>query len=323
MPHPDVNAMSTAALQSLTEGGANRGLMLGSVGSVVPRVMILVLNWNNWRDTVDCLASLAGLEYGNCEILVLDNGSTDGSAERISSVFPKVEVIKLGENMGFGRANNVGIRIALERRAEFVWLLNNDTTVDSKSLRAMVDKAHEDPRIGAVGSAIYYADEPDALQVWGGGGLILWCGRSFHFRRAVSDANIHFLTGASLLLRRSVLETVGLFDEAYFLYWEDVDYSLRLRRAGWNLAVAGDSSVWHKESATAGKNKPQLDMNFARSASRFFSIYSPVPIVSIWMNVVLRIAKRMLNGDWAGARAVWAGSRPGDAKSTPASSARN
>lgn len=270
-------------------------------------VWILVLNWNNGKVTNECLASLQGLVYDDFRVIVLDNGSTDGSVECIRERFPDVEIMELGENLGFAKGNNAGIRAALARGAEYVWLLNNDTTVDPKALRAMVEKAESDPRIGAVGSAIYYMSQPERLKVWGGGYVNFWQGRHRHFLRPVADEKVQFLTGASLLVRRSVLESVGLLDEGFFLYWEDTDICFRIRRAGWQLAVAGDCKVWHKEHATVGKNSLLLDTTFNRSAVRFFQGNSPAPLISIWVGAVLRIGKRALAGDWARVRATWTG----------------
>src|ERR1700756_3033913 len=107
------------------DGTSTRGL----------RVFILLLNWNNWKDTNECLNSLERLDYDEWEVIVLDNGSTDGSVERIREKFPEVEIIQLKANLGFSAGNNAGIRVALERGAEYVWLLNNDTTVSPKALR--------------------------------------------------------------------------------------------------------------------------------------------------------------------------------------------
>jgi GT2 family glycosyltransferase len=270
-------------------------------------VVVLVLNWNNWRDTNECLESLRGLDYDDWNVIVLDNGSTDGSVERIRERFPEVEIMELGENLGFAGGNNAGIRAALQRGAEYVWLLNNDTTVDPEALVAMVEKAETDPTIGAVGSAIYHTSEPQCLQAWGGGYVNFWLGRSRHFVDPVPDEKLQFLTGASLLLRRSALESVGFLDEDFFLYWEDADYCFRLRTAGWRLAVAGGSKVWHKQTATTGKNSARLDWNFNKSAKRFFRKHFPLPVISICAGIGCRIGKRAIRGDWERVRAVWAG----------------
>jgi GT2 family glycosyltransferase len=295
-----------------TSSGEEQATRPCTAGVPEPRVYVLVLNWNNWKDTIECLASLESLDYGNRKVIVLDNGSTDGSVQRIRDKFPEVEVMELGENLGFGRGNNAGIRAALERGAEYVWLLNNDTTADPVALRAMVDVAEADPKVGAVGSAIYSTAEPEHLQAWGGGYVNFWLGRSRHFLSAVSDEKIEFLTAASLLLRRPVLESLGLFDEGFFMYWEDADYCFRLRRAGWRLAVAGESRVWHKEQGSIGKKSALLDTYFNRSATLFFKKNAPIPFLSIWTGIALRIAKRAMAGDWKRARAVWAGVRRGE-----------
>ena len=117
-----------------------------------PLVYVLVLNRNNWKDTNRCLTSLRLLDYSPRTVLVLDNGSTDSSVLKIQEEFPEFEIIALSENLGFAKGNNVGIRLAMERGADYVWVLNNDTVVNPGALRAMVKKAERDPRIGAVGS---------------------------------------------------------------------------------------------------------------------------------------------------------------------------
>ena len=273
------------------------------------QVYILLLNCNNWKYTTECLASLQDLDYDDWRVLVVDNGSTDESLQRIRERFPEVEILQLKDNLGFAVGNNAGIRVALERGAEYVWVLNNDTTVDPKALRAMVEKAESDPRIGAVGSAIYSMEERERIQTWGGGYVNFWLGRSRYFLGPVNDEQIEFVTGASLLLRRPVLETLGLLDEGFFIYWEDTDYCFRLRKAGWRLAVAGNSKVWHKETGTIGKKSERLDLLFNRSAVRFFKKHSRVPLLPISVSIILRIAKRALAGDWKRVRAVWAGVR--------------
>jgi len=217
--------------------------------------------------------------------------------------------MELGGNLGFAKGYNAGIQAALERGAEYIWLLNNDTTVDAKALSAMIEKAQSDPGLGAVGSAIYCMAEPKCLQAWGGGYVSFWLGRSRHFLKPVPDQKIEFLTGASLLLRRPVLEALGLMDETFFLYWEDADYCFRLRKAGWHLGVAGDSKVWHKENATIGKKSEKLDFHFNKSAVYFYRKYARMPLVPTSVSITARLAKRLMTGDWKRLRAVWVGAR--------------
>jgi GT2 family glycosyltransferase len=276
---------------------------------VARKAYVLVLNWNNWEDTNDCLASLKSLDYDDWKLIVIDNGSTDGSVGRIRERFPEVEVLELGENCGFAKGNNAGIRVAVERGAEYVWLLNNDTTVDPNALSALVKRAETDPKIGAVGSAIYCAKEPERLQAWGGGNIDFWLGRSRHFVRPVAEGRIQFLTGASLLLRRSVLDTLGLLDEGFFMYWEDADYCFRLRKVGLRLAVASESKVLHKGAASFDTGSVLLDSYFTRSAGRFFQKHAPFPMFTFWMNVALRVLKRAVLGKRSNLYAVWSAAR--------------
>jgi GT2 family glycosyltransferase len=275
----------------------------------VKSVLIIVLNWNGWRDTVKCLTSLKRLSYPNVRIVVVDNRSTDDSVSQILQAFPDVAIIEAEKNLGFAGGCNLALRKALQDGAEYVWLLNNDTTVDPGALLAMVEMADADPKIGAVGSAIYSTEEPERLLAWGGGYINFWLGRSRHFLTSVPNNEIQFLTGASLLLRRCALDSVGLLDEGFFMYWEDGDYCFRLRRAGWTLAVAGGSMVWHKEQGTVGKKSTLMDSHFNRSATRFFARHAPIPFISIWVGIGLRIAKRIFIGDWERARVVWASTR--------------
>lgn len=271
------------------------------------RVAIVVLNYNNWKDTQVCLSSLRQLDYQNYEVIVVDNGSSDDSVARIESEFSEVTIVEIRENRGFAGGCNLGIARALSDNADFVWLLNNDTIAHPGALQCLVNKAQGDRRIAAVGSAIYFMEEPHRLQAWGGGSVNFWLGRSRHFLEPVPDDAVDFITGASMLISREALEGVGLLDEQFFMYWEDADFCFRLRKAKWKLAVAGDSRIWHKGSASVGKNSVRLDQFFNASAAQFFREHAPVPFVPLCMGSGLRLAKRALNGDWQRIRAVWAG----------------
>lgn len=276
------------------------------------KVQILLLNWNAWHDTLECLHSIIGLEYLDYQIIVVDNGSEDDSVRQIREEYPNLKIIKNEDNLGFGGGCNVGIRYALEQGAEFVWLLNNDTQVDPGALGAMVRLANSDHRVAAVGSVLYYMDSPTQVQAWGGGRVNLWTGLSKHFHAQADDCKFHYLTAASLLLRLEALQHVGLFDERmFFMYWEDVDLCFRLRQAGWKLSVARDACVWHKESASLSGRKPLLDTYFGASSLRFYRRHAPLPWIPILLTTAGRFIKRALKGDWARVRAVWAGFNKG------------
>lgn len=273
-----------------------------------PLVYVLVLNWNGWQDTVKCIESLKFLTYPNYEIVVLDNASTNDSVARICKAHPDVLLIETGANLGFAGGNNIGIRYALERGAEYIWLLNNDTIVSPDALTAMIEVAESDPKIGAVGSVLYYMNQPEKIQAWGGGRVNLITGRSRHL---LALGDLHYITGASMLLRKEALEQVGLLDEGFFMYWEDTDLSFRLLQKGWRLAVAPNSRVLHKESASAKKGSAQQDILYNASAVRFFRRHALLPFFPIALGIGGRILKRLLLGDWKRVRSVWLGYRRG------------
>jgi GT2 family glycosyltransferase len=272
---------------------------------MMKRVDAVVLNWNGWQDTIACLASLQRQDYPHFNLLVVDNGSTDGSVDQIKKAMPALELLQTGANLGFGGGCNAGIKLALARGADYVWLINSDATVDSGALSALVRVAEKNPALGAVGSVLLEADQHDRIQLWGGGTVNLWLGRSQH---RISPGPLDFISGASVLLRRTALENVGLFDQAtFFMYWEDTDLGFRLRQAGWQLAVADDSRVWHKQSASLGKRSPALDEYFTQSAVRFFRRHAPIPFVSISLLLGMMLAKRTVMGEFSRARAVLKG----------------
>ena len=202
-----------------------------------PLVYIILLNWNGWQDTVSCFESLQGLNYGNCRIVIVDNASTDNSVYHIREKYSDLEVIENNTNLGFSGGCNVAIRRALEQGADYVWLLNNDTLVHQECLGAMVMCAQQDSDIGAVGSVIHRMDEPNTVEAWGGGWVSVWTGRSGHLTSPQELLELDYINGASLLIPRRTLESVGLLDERFFLYYDDCDYGLRFgRRVGsWPL----------------------------------------------------------------------------------------
>jgi len=133
----------------------------------------------------------------------------------------------------------------------------------------------------------------------------MWTGRSHHQR---APASLDFVSGASMLLRREALQQVGMFDDkSFFMYWEDTDLGLRLRRAGWQLGVAAQSRVWHKQSASLGQGSPSLDQYFTRSALRFFRKHAAMPIVPSVSLIAMMMAKRLISGDQGRVCAVWRG----------------
>ena len=221
-----------------------------------PRVGIVLLNWNQPTDTLACLGSLARLEYGAFEVVVADNGSTDGSPELVRRAFPDVTLIENGRNLGFAAGNNVGIQYLLDRSADYVLLLNNDTEVPPSLLRRLVDVAESDPRIGIVGPKILYYQPNDVI--WSAGGRIDRLGRSSHLRfdeadddedRSVHD--VDYVTGCALLIKRQIIEEVGALDERFFMYYEEAEWCARVHRAGYRIVYVPQAHMWHKIQQSA------------------------------------------------------------------------
>ena len=224
-----------------------------------PSVFIVLVNWNGLADTLECLESLQSLEYENFSIVLVDNASADNSVEAIRGKYPSVRILANPENLGFTGGNNVGIRHALENGAAYVWLLNNDTVVDRHALSRLVEAAEGDRGIGILGSKIYYSSEPNVISF--AGATIDWArGTSSHIGRGEVDtgqfdnlSEVERVSGCSMLVKRAVCETVGLFDEAFFLFVEDVDWCVRARRSGFRCVFVPSSVVWHKEGSSIRK----------------------------------------------------------------------
>lgn len=235
------------------------------------KIAIVIVNWNGHADTAACLSSLQKLHTDGItvETIVVDNGSTDDSVARLSKAFPAVTILRLDENLGFTGGNNTGIRYALKRSADYIWLLNNDTVADPESLS--LAGAFSDPTVGIAGSKIYFAPGREYHRnrykknergrvFWFAGGLVDWA-NMYASHRGVdevdagqydSSGDTMFVTGCSMMIRRSVLEKIGLLDDKFYLYLEDVDICLRARAAGFRLIYYPRSVVWHVNAGSSG-----------------------------------------------------------------------
>jgi len=273
----------------------------------LPRVTCVLLNWNGWRDTIECLDALRECTYPRLDVIVVDNGSTNDSVAHIRAAHPDTQLLESRRNLGFAGGNNIGIRFALENGSDYVWLLNNDTQPAPEALCALVSKAGNDLRMGAVGSISYYFGEPDIVQIWAGGRVNLWIGYAPSSTKPHEDAWFDWLNGTSLLLSRAALEDVGLLDESYFLYWDDVEMGLRLRNHGWKLGAAPDSRILHKVSASTRGNKILLDRYATASGLRTLKLYSPAPRIAMCLFVAIRFARRLLRFEFSRCKSVWRG----------------
>jgi GT2 family glycosyltransferase len=244
-----------------------------------PVVAIIVLTWNQRELTLDCLASLGKQEYPSdrLEIIVVDNGSVDGTAGAIRSKYASVTVLENDENLGFAEGNNVGLRHALKGNAEFIMLLNNDTVVDPAMLNELLAVAESDSTIGIVGPKMLYFDQPDVI--WCAGNRLDWrTGESIRLQADQVDADpeelpreVDFITACGICLRREVIEQIGLLDLRFFIYYEETDWCMRARSAGWRILYVPRARMWHKVSAAMGTTSPATSYYMSRNVMLFMS----------------------------------------------------
>lgn len=273
-----------------------------------PGVCCVVVNWNGWEDTRDCLASLRQQEYGNLEIVVVDNGSTDDSVECIRSEFPEARLIETGKNLGFPTGCNVGLRVALAGASEFVWLLNNDTICPPDTLRKLVQRAMASPEAGLVGTVLFYAHDPTKVQAWGGGRIKPWIAYVTHFHAPAEFGRNCYTTFASVLARRAMFEEVGLLYEGFFMYCDDSDLCLRMQKTRWKIVMAEDTAVLHKEGAsTTASEKPFMTKVVTVSSLRLIRRSSKLAFLGMPVYVLLRLANRAIRREWKGFGAVCRG----------------
>lgn len=221
-----------------------------------PLIYIVILNWNGKEDTLACLSSLSKVLYTPFQTVVVDNGSTDGSIEAIRRTFPQVTLIENGKNLGFAGGNNVGIRWALAQGADAVFLLNNDTVVDPHILQAFTSGS----KAGVLGAKLYLHSEPDRFDHLGGRWNKKRAAFDFVALREKDTGQLHppldYACGAALFVKREVFEAVGLLEEKFFLIWEEADFCMRAKRAGFSSLLSYNAKVWHKVSASFVGGKP-------------------------------------------------------------------
>lgn len=305
-----------------------------------PKVVIIILNWNGWRDTIECLESLLRINYPNYAVMVLDNGSIDGSLQKIKSwalgeipVYspffkadpdvkpfipvecdlssaqrdgflageeslmnrsdhPRLILFKSKENLGFAAGNNAIISIALRDPAvQYIWLLNNDTSIPADSLSLLVTDLMKDPGLGIVSPKICYYSNPE--RIWfAGGRLSLIRATGYNLGLGMKDGDSYrgllpcnFITGCAMLIKRDLFENIGLLDPLYFLYEEDADLSMRAINAGWKLAADLDTIIYHKVSSAVGSDPLPLQTYYISRNRPYFSAKHHTDLQKVLFNL--------------------------------------
>lgn len=304
-----------------------------------PQILIIVLNWKNAPDTIECLESVFKLKSDNFQVALCDNASSDDSVERItawlvgrgishkvieeaslgglSEVLPvRVAVIKNQKNYGYAGGNNRGLRYALATVVGdgYVWIVNNDVTLDPEALSSLLKEAARRPEVSFFGSTILHYLKRDTIQTQGGDRLYPWLGMTRHIgegRRlnnqipqAEVEQKMSYILGAAVFIRLEALRAIGLLDENYFLYFEEIDWATRARRQGMKLGYAPQSWVFHKEGATIGvpirpgrKNRV-ADYYLIRNRLVMTRRLFPWALPTVYLAMLFTLVKRCLTGQF-------------------------
>lgn len=335
----------------------------------MPKVYIIIVNWNGWKDTIECLESVFRMKYDNFCVVVCDNGSSDESLARIAKwangevqasstsqqlryltqpPHPKpipyaaldancpadlacrkerLLLIQTGRNLGFAGANNVGLRVALKAGdLEYAWLLNNDTVVAPDALSELVTRMKEEPRAGICGSSLLYYDDGKTVQALGGARYSRWTARVHHIGEGLTlehappqhevEKQLSYVVGASMLIRRAFLEDVGLMNERYFLFFEEIDWITRAR-GHFRQTYSSRSVVYHKQGRSTGEGSQTAASNDIaglygpRSRILYTRIHHPIALLTVILSVLASAIYRLMTGRLKSFKTLMAGAVDG------------
>jgi GT2 family glycosyltransferase len=249
-------------------------------------IISIVLNFNRRSDTLECLGSLYKNTYQHHAVIVLDNQSTDGSVQAIQADYPGVQIIPLTQNLGYAGNNNVGIQAALEQGADWIFVLNEDTILDPECIAELVAVGESNPSIGIVGPMVYHHDEPEMIQSAGGALGRYW--NSIHLGQNERDCGqwpephpVEWISGCGIMLRRGLIEDVGMLDERFFYYWEETEWCLRARKAGWQILHVPKAKLWHK--GVQRNYHPNPSVTYFSTRNHLLMLAKHHAPLSVWM----------------------------------------
>ncbi len=274
------------------------------------KVITIILNTNRREDTLACLASLTQNTYPHQHIIVLDNASTDGSVEAIRQRFPAVQLIELVENKGYAGNNNVGIEAALAQNADWVFVLNEDTILHPDCLRQMMEVARGNPHIGVIGPMVYHHNEPKIIQTAGGYMNRFW--EAKHIAENQPDqgqfANVHdvdWISGCAILVKREVIQQVGVLDERFFYYWEETEWCMRAKKAGWQIVQVPQARLWHK--GVQRDYQPSPNVTYYATRNRLLALKKHHAGLLVWMHTTFQLVRTLAS--WT-VKPRWRDQRP-------------
>jgi GT2 family glycosyltransferase len=265
----------------------------------LPRVAVIVVNWNRQADTLRCLASLAAAGQPAADVFLVDNASTDGTVAAARAAFPGVRIIENERNLGFAAGNNVGIRLALTDGYPHLMLLNNDAVVAPDAIQRLLQPLLADSKVGVAGPAICYLAAPD--RVWSAGGAV------DRRRGAVTSEHLDVqvaalpdqsfaadhVSGCCLLVRAAAIARAGLLDERFFMYYEETEWCLRIARHGYRIVVAPDARVWHDISPQAQAGSPAIAYYMTRN--HLLLLHATKAPASAWRHTIYWQGRTLLS----------------------------
>jgi GT2 family glycosyltransferase len=224
-----------------------------------PKVYIVILNYNSYDDTAECIDSLKNIDYPNYSIVIVDNNSTDESQQKLRENFKDIYMIFSESNRGYANGNNLGIVYALNSGADYICVLNNDVVVEKDFLCEIIEEFEKDSLIGIAGACICDYYEKDKIQSFGANinlftGLAQPSFKGDNYKKLnVESKEVDYLGGACFVIKKDVFSKIGKIPENYFLFFEETEFCLRAKKNGFKLVCLKKSRVYHKGSATISK----------------------------------------------------------------------
>lgn len=298
------------------------------VTSDTARCGVVVLNWCSAPDTIACCRSLAASTYPSLLVVVVDNASPDGSFDILSDRLAAESglgesayvLIKTEQNLGYAGGNNRGIELCLERGCDFVLILNNDALVTESAIAEMIATARSEPRAGLIGASVVDYETGETVQCLGGASFDRWLLRTCNIAEGRSAADPQYLSqgselfrdadyvsGACVLTSRAFLDEVGPMREDFFLYFEELDWALRGRRAGWSPAVSVTAKVRHRWTPDDPAKRATANYYFVRNGLTVLRQYHAIALVSALAAQLARSVGLLMTGRSADARSVVSG----------------
>ena len=283
-----------------------------------PKVAAIVINYNGKEVTLQTLESLVAVDYPELEVIVVDNGSTDDSFDAVEKRFPGVTQVRKEVNEGVACGMNLGVRCALEGDCDYLLILNNDIEVDVQMVSELVHVGESEGSVGCVGPKAYYYGDRDRL--WSAGGSIRF-GESVTSERGMGEEDlgqydkvqeVDYVNGCAMLVKRRVMERVGLFDPAYFIGVEDADWCMRMKQKGYRCAYTPHAVLWHMVSYTLGTYTASRTFHTGRSTAIFVRRYAgPAQWLTFWLRLLASVPfaylRELGKGNEAAAKSKWQG----------------